>query len=324
MRALARVFLAFLLVAPSLAAVALAPAARAQTPTNCVPSCQPTLVVFVDDPGTLLAFNRVNTLTAHVRYSFPPGSFTQQDIVVSLGLKLAPSWMKVTFGTPIVTFTPDTLGTQVPPPTPPIPPTGPPTPPSPFVNGGAYERAVPVNVTLFPGAPADTKGNFSINASAKPSGNLAGAATVSPEISLKAAWLPSLNVTAPAGPLHVSGGRAYPLTFHVLNDGNAVVLVTLTVSGKPQYAQVNSLANLTAFKPGQSADVTVWLRTPWTQTQRGLVELEATPIHVKDLGQPDRASVDVEGASVVPATPLFAPVALLGVVALVARRARST
>lgn len=266
------------------------------------------LDVTLVDPGLPLVASRPTSLALIVRYEFGPGAVTQGPTEVLLSIEKSPSWM-----TPVPV--PLALSFNI--------------PPERFINGTSVAQTASVNVTLRPEARAGDQGEIVARAEAKPNGNLAGKAASSPPIKLTVAYVGKVAIEfqgfpaqegAIPGPAIAKGGRWTEIPVVVKNEGNGPSAIALRVASKPELSEARVPAAVT-LGVGESQVVTAGVRMPWTESQSGLFEVEATPQAGKDTGPSSKASVLLEGAS---AAPGFETVALLGVLLLAgfARRNR--
>jgi hypothetical protein len=295
--------LAFLLVAPALAATA-----GAQ-----VPLVNATLSVAVDDPGHALVPGKNETLDVHVTYSPQAGAQaapgqnpdpndplndnSSRKTRITFTIKTAPAWItNFTFEPPTIEL-PVTAGT-----------------------GGGVATNAKLIVQIDPKAPALQKELLVITAKAEANGNVKEASQDSPEIKVKPAFIPKINITAPDA-MVVPGGRWTELPYTLKNLGNAETKVKLNVTARPQDSEVEYDDTATVPLNG-STIVNVRLRLPWTASEAGTVELEATPLPLSDTdapGRPVHEDIDVQGLSAVPG----ADAALVAAGALVAIAIRS-
>jgi hypothetical protein len=289
------------LVVPALA-LALAPAlAHAQ-----IEIVNSTLSVSVDDPGRALQPGKNETFDVRVTYSpqagAQPGPGTDPDPTsengtkrtkVSFAVKTSPSWLSnATFDPPALEFAVQT-------------------------GGGGVTRFAKLTVHVAAKAPALQKELLVITASAEPNGNVKGAAQDSPEIKVKPAFVPKINITAPPS-MFVPGGRWTDMPFTMKNLGNGETKVKLNVTARPQDSQVDYPQTMTVPLDGTVTAI-VRLRIPWTYGESGALELEALPLTEDDTGRPAHVGIEVDGESAVP--DVGAPL-LLALVAALAWGAR--
>lgn len=266
----------------------LAPGAAAQAAVT------PTLTVSVTDPGEDLVPTRPTSLEVLVRYAYGPGGFSNEPISVTLEIVQQPSWTIADIASPVVQLRLD---------------------PAKSATGGAVEARTTVNLTLDPSAPARVREEFVLKGTSTARGSLASVSSESPRIGLQAKYNGLLNVTGPES-VTLRGGRVEVVTFLVSNVGNGETDVKLRVATKPENSQVLAPMNLTLAR-GESVEVDVQVRMPWTSRETGFLELEATSVRAAEDAVPVIASVEVLGRAVVPGPGL----ALLAVaVALAARR----
>lgn len=278
----------------------LAPASLAQVEIPGGPS--PSLSVAVEDPGRSIAPGKTDALVILINYNVPlgghpaPGSdptSTTNDTRptrISLEVKTMPSWIdNVSFEPPIVEI----------------------HMPAGAAAGSQSARAVAI-IHAKSDAPALHREEFIVTARAEPNGNIPGKTSESPPINLRATFVAKVNVTAPESSI-VPGGRWHDMPFTITNLGNAETKVKLNVTARPQDSQVEYPLSVT-LPLGGSQEVVVRLRVPWTYGERGIVELEATPLTDQDEGKPTKRAIEVHGQSAVPTVQL--PLMLAGLVAL--------
>lgn len=162
----------------------------------------------------------------------------------------------------------------------------------------SHRRVSTAHVNVSATAPAGQREPFVFTATAEPNGNIAGGAADSPELLQRARVVGVANVTGPAQ-VTLAGGRWSTVEFNVRNDGNAPLLMKLNVTVRPENSQVK-FADTLQLGAGASSVVPVELRTPWTNAEFGVLELEATPIVEGEEATPARAEVAVVGESAVP------------------------
>lgn len=273
-----------------LLAVLLAPASLAQ---GTLPAgASPSLSVAVEDPGRSLAPGKTDSLVVLINYNVPlgghpaPGSdptSTANDTRptrITLATKAVPSWIEsVSFEPPIVEI----------------------KMPAGTAAGSQSARAVAI-IHVKPDAPALQREEFIITGTAEPNGNIAGKTSESPSINLRATFVAKVNLTAPEA-LVVPGGRWHDMPFTITNLGNAETKVRLNVTARPQDSQVEFPQSI-VLPLGATQEVVVRLRVPWTYGERGIVELEATPLTDQDEGRPAKLDIEVHGQSAVPTAPL--------------------
>lgn len=263
----------------------------------------PTLTVTVFDPGTDLVPETPAALTVRVRYGYGVGAASQDPVSVTLEVDAKPEWADVTIEPSVVTFE---------------------IPPQAAVLTGGEEKDVFANVTVLASAPARARDNFTVRATSKPAGNLAGAEATSPAIYLRTSYVALLNITGPSQDVHVRGGRDEVVPFVVTNLGNGVAPVTFKVVTKPENSATSAPGSFTLGR-GESVTVDVTVRTPWVATERGLLEVEGVVTIDEDkelFSEPTRASVEIVGEAIVPAFPAWWSAFAALAVGLAGRRLR--
>lgn len=283
--------LPLVLLLAALGAVLLPPPAEAQLGVR-----EPTLTVSVTDPGEDLVPTRPTSLEIRVRYAFPPGSFTNEPVTVTLEVVRTPPWATPKLDQTVIEIPLDAAE---------------------FGPGGDEERIVLANLTLDPAAPARTREGFVVKATSRATGNLAAAENVSPEVNLQAAFIGLLDVAAPDRAV-VPGGRATRVTFTVTNAGNGDTPVGFKVTTQPRNSIVEAPGRIDVPR-GESRTVDVTIRVPWTTPERGLLVLQATPERAGADAKPFVGQVAIDGRAAIPAGGLVA-VAALAAVAVLARR----
>lgn len=274
-----------------LALAALTPLAGAQ-----LGLVQPTLSVFVEDPGRAFTPGALEPLTIVVSYNpSQQGRPTPQPTAdrpensqptrITLSVKAQPTWVaNVTFDPPEILVAMGIENTS-----------------SSFVH-----RAL-AHLGVAPDAPALQREAFIVTATAEPNGNIQGATEDSPELKLRAIMVGKLNVSGEPERV-IPGGRWASVPFTVRNEGNSAVVAKVNVTVRPENSQVEFRDTLELAR-GESKLVEVRVRTPWTNAELGTLELEAAPIVDGEAVNPARFEVALRGQSAVPglaAGPLLA------------------
>lgn len=179
----------------------------------------------------------------------------------------------------------------------------------------SHRREVVAHVNVSADAPAEQREPFVVLATAEPNGNILGTTAESAELRLYSRVVGLANVTGPAS-VTLPGGRWSTVEFSVRNDGNAPLLMKINVTVRPENSQV-TFDDTLQLDAGASALVPVEVRTPWTNAEFGVLELEATPIVAGEPATPARAEVAVVGES---AVPLPGPVWLVAIMVAAALR----
>lgn len=284
-----------------LLALLVLPTSVAQSPGSA------SLTVFTEDPGRAFTPGALEPVTVVVTYS--PGQLGRPTPAptpdrpenttptrITFTAKQQPSWVSE------VSFDPPEVFIDVP-----------------YHNAtvASYSRRVNAILRVVPDAPALERESFVVTASAESNGNIPAMTADSAELKLRATVVGILNVSAPESVV-LPGGRWTTIVYTVRNEGNSEIVAKLNVTVRPENSQVEFPDTLQLAR-GETREVEVRVRTPWTAAEFGSLELEATPIVDAEGGTPARREVQVRGESAVPAGALL-PLAALAMVALLARR----
>lgn len=291
---------AALVVALLLAPLALAGAAHAQSGPSA------TISLTVPDPAMALPPGGEVFLDVYGRYTVANGVAEPnpdpegdglQPTRITFSVKEMPSWILA------ATIEPESILVS-----PNVP------------NGDTHFRDIRVRLNVSPDAPALQREEIVIQADSDPNGLIPAGHGESPAIKLRAAEVPRVNVTGPSSPYVMPGGVWNDVVFTVTNAGNKDTRVLLNVTVRPEMSEVE-FPNEIELGVGESADVVVRVRTPWTEREVGSLELEAIPLTEDDVGPATRLALDVSGESAVPGlSPAGVLLVLVGVVLVLRRR----
>lgn len=163
-----------------------------------------------------------------------------------------------------------------------------------------------------------------VQGTAEPNGQIPGRTQESSEMPLRVALVADIEVSSPlASPFVLKGGEWTKVPFEVRNLGNDDLTVVLNVTLKPELSEVRLPRELQVVIPRNGThQIEIEIRTPWTERERGTLELEATPLLDDSEGKAVRHSLDVEGASAAPG-PGVLPVLLVAAGIGIALRRRT-
>lgn len=169
-----------------------------------------------------------------------------------------------------------------------------------------------VLLNVSPDAGAQSRQSLVVEGTAEQNGQIPARTQRSSEMPLRVALVADLEVTSPlASPFVLKGGEWTKVPFEVRNLGNDDLTVVLNVTLKPELSEVRLPKELQVVIPRNGTHlVEIEIRTPWTERERGTLELEATPLLEASEGKAERHALEVEGASAAPGPGLL-PVALL-------------
>lgn len=255
----------------------------------------PTLTVAVTDPGEDLVTTRPSSLEVRVRFAYGPGGWSNEPVAVTLEVLEKPEWVTdAKIAMPVIQFE---------------------TPPERAPTGGAVEAMTTVELTLEPLAPARERAEIVLGATSAPRGSFASASARSPPVGLQAAFLDFIEVSAPAE-VRLRGGIPTTVPFTVTNNGNGETDVNLRIRTKPESSIVEPIPATITLARGATAEVPVVVRVPWTSSESGFLELEATSVRAADRAEPVVGAAEVRGVSAVGAAPPLWVVALVAAVGI--------
>lgn len=181
-----------------------------------------------------------------------------------------------------------------------------------------------VVLNVSPDAGAGSRQPLVVEGTAEQNGQIPAKTQRSSEMPLRVALVADVEVTSPlASPFVLKGGEWTKVPFEVRNLGNDDLTVVLNVTLKPELSEVRVPSAMQVLIPRNGTHlVEVEIRTPWTERERGTLELEARPLLEDSEGTAERHSLEVEGASAAPGPGLLPVALLLAGLAVALRRRR--